>query len=66
MLSRMISEKISIKFFLDADAPFIFIDPGQLEQILINLVVNAKDAIEDSGQILVVAALLKIDVNSFK
>jgi len=51
MLHRLIPENIRLQFFLDADNPSVFIDPGQLEQVLINLVVNAKDAIEGGGRI---------------
>jgi two-component system, cell cycle sensor histidine kinase and response regulator CckA len=51
MLHRLLPENIRLQFFLDADNPSVFIDPGQLEQVLINLVVNAKDAIDGEGRI---------------
>ena len=45
MLKRLISEDIEIKLSLTSGIKDIKADPGQIEQILINLVVNARDAI---------------------
>jgi len=45
MLRRLISEDIEIKINLTPNILEIKADPGQLEQLLINLVVNARDAI---------------------
>lgn len=47
MLRRLIPEDIQIKTKLNQEIPNIKADPHQLEQILMNLVVNAKDAIAD-------------------
>jgi PAS domain S-box-containing protein len=47
MFTRLIGEDIEIKLNLDPDLPPILADPSQLEQILINLIVNARDAIYD-------------------
>jgi PAS domain S-box-containing protein len=52
MLRRIIGEDIDIRMNLAPDLPRIKADPGQIEQILINLIVNARDAIllkEDSS-----------------
>ena len=45
MLARLIGEDIQINKTFKNDIPLIFADPGQIEQILINLIVNARDAI---------------------
>ena len=45
MLKRLISEDIVIKFTYDVDSIIIYADTTQIEQILINLIVNARDAI---------------------
>jgi PAS domain S-box-containing protein len=51
MARRLVSESVALKFFADAKRPLVSIDPGQLEQVLINLVVNAKDAVGPEGTI---------------
>ncbi|MBP99633.1 MAG: hypothetical protein CL477_03030 [Acidobacteria bacterium] len=49
MLERIIGEQITRDLKLDEAVPLIRADAGQLEQILTNLAVNAKDAISDGG-----------------
>ncbi len=61
MLRRLLSEHINLKVYLDAENPYIFIDPGQLEQILINLVVNARDAMHEGGRITIQTKNVTID-----
>lgn len=45
MLRRLIGEDIDMELFLDKGALTIKADPGQIEQIFMNLVVNARDSI---------------------
>ncbi|HPM00827.1 MAG TPA: ATP-binding protein [Candidatus Cloacimonadota bacterium] len=53
MLGRMIGENITL-LFLPADRPiFVEMDPSQLDQILANLCVNARDAIKNKGKIII-------------
>jgi signal transduction histidine kinase len=47
MLRRLIGEDIAIETLLRHEVPSIKADPGQLEQILMNLIVNARDAITE-------------------
>jgi len=61
MIRRLVSENINLKFYLEAKRATISIDPGQFEQIIINLVVNAKDAIEASGSIMLETANVRCD-----
>ncbi|MEA1968261.1 MAG: transporter substrate-binding domain-containing protein [Thermodesulfobacteriota bacterium] len=45
MLCRFIGENIKIERSFQEDLPSIKADPGQIEQILMNLVINARDAV---------------------
>ncbi|WP_083963706.1 response regulator [Spirochaeta cellobiosiphila] len=51
MLSRLITEDISIRISADDGSYYIWADPGQIEQVLINIVVNARDALPSGGLI---------------
>jgi two-component system, cell cycle sensor histidine kinase and response regulator CckA len=51
MLGRLIGEHISLEWSLQNDLPNVFADTGCVEQVLMNLVVNARDAMPDGGQI---------------
>jgi len=53
MLNRLIREDIELEYNLAKDLWFTKADTGRLGQVLINLVVNAKDAIKESGCITV-------------
>jgi len=55
MIRRLVSENINLKFYLEAKRATISIDPGQFEQIIINLVVNAI-RYSRSGEVVSVAA----------
>jgi PAS domain S-box-containing protein len=51
MLRRLIGEDITIDSNLKDGIPLIKADPGQIEQILMNLIVNARDAINEKGTV---------------
>lgn len=48
-LRRLLGEKIDLRFFLEADPGAIVADPGLIEQVLINLAVNARHAMHNEG-----------------
>jgi PAS domain S-box-containing protein len=54
MLQRLINEKVHLMLQLEPELDNILMDPLQLEQILINLIMNANDAIMESGEIMII------------
>jgi two-component system, cell cycle sensor histidine kinase and response regulator CckA len=49
MLRRLLEENIRIETRLPASSPSVHADPGTLEQVLINMAVNARDAMPEGG-----------------
>ncbi|HYP09278.1 MAG TPA: PAS domain S-box protein [Bryobacteraceae bacterium] len=49
MLKRLLGVKIDLALEIDPTAGKVRVDPGQLEQVIVNLVVNARDAMPDGG-----------------
>lgn len=61
MLRRIIGERIRLEFSPAPDLWPIYIDPAQVDQILANLAVNARDAITDTGTVTVATGNVCID-----
>ena len=51
MLRRLIGENIGLEVHASGEIGRVRIDPGQLDQIVMNLVVNARDAMPDGGRV---------------
>jgi two-component system cell cycle sensor histidine kinase/response regulator CckA len=56
LLKRLIGENISLKTALAGDLGTVKADPAQVEQVIVNLAVNARDAMPDGGQLLIETA----------
>ena len=60
LLNRLVGEKVTLSFSHDPMLSSIRADKRQLEQVLMNLVVNARDAIKDVGEIRIVTEGLSL------
>ena len=61
MLSRLLGEDIAFGFYSGAGLWPVKMDPGQVDQILANLAVNARDAIEGAGTVTLETSNLTVD-----
>lgn len=66
MLRRLIGEDIDFRTVLDPAVGNIKADPGQIEQIIMNLAVNARDAMPSGGKLTVTTVNTSLDENYLK
>jgi two-component system cell cycle sensor histidine kinase/response regulator CckA len=61
MIARLIGEEIAIALDLASDLAPVMVDPGQVEQVLVNLAVNARDAMPSGGRLTVRSSNVTVD-----
>ena len=61
MLRRLIGEDIRLAWTLGREVPQVKADPGQVEQVIMNLVVNARDAMPGGGTISIEVSSAELD-----
>lgn len=64
MLDRFLGERIELVVDADADVPPIYGDPGQIEQAVVNLAVNARDAMPEGGRLGLTVSLIGVDART--
>jgi len=63
MLRRLIPEDVELEFAPAADLDNVMADSGQMVQVLMNMALNARDAMPDGGKILIATSNVSIDEN---
>jgi len=66
MLGRLIGEDVEVLMIPEAALWRIEIDPGQMEQVIMNLVVNARDAMPQGGKLTIETANVDLDKAYFR
>ena len=61
LLRAIVGERFATRLRLDPTAGNVFIDPIEIEQIIMNLVLNARDAMPEGGQISIETRTMKIE-----
>lgn len=61
MVRRLVPESVTLNFVTSTDLGRVFADAGQLEQTIMNLIVNARDAMPDGGTITIETVNAELD-----
>ena len=61
MLDRLLTSQIELKVALAPTLGCVKADPGQIEQVILNLAVNARDAMEQGGQLILETRNIDVD-----
>lgn len=61
MLSRVIGEDVKLELHLESEINRVLADQSQIEQVLLNLAVNARDAMPKGGNLIIETAIVEID-----
>jgi CheY-like chemotaxis protein len=63
LLRRLIGEDIQLVTLLDRNLGSVKVDPGQIERVILNLAVNARDAMPQGGKLTLTTANVDLDEN---
>ena len=63
MLQRLLGKTITLETLLGENLGLILADPGQIDQIIINLAANARDAMPEGGKLIIETSCCNVDQN---
>ena len=66
LLARLLGARIVLEAAVPRPGPSVRVDPAQLDQALMNLVVNARDAMPEGGRIAIVAETMRLQTEEFR
>ena len=61
MAKRLIGEHVQLRTILDPGLDAVSVDPGQMSQVLLNLIVNARDAMPSGGRLTITTRNLELN-----
>ena len=61
MLKRLIGEDVELSVVVAGQRAAVYVDPGQIEQVIMNLAVNARDAMPNGGKLILQVARVAVD-----
>lgn len=64
ILQRLVGEDVDVQFALVAESPMVHADPHQLQQVIMNLAVNSRDAMPEGGKLIVATGFVTRDADS--
>lgn len=66
MLQRLIGDDVVLHIDTESDAAAVLADPAQLEQIIMNLVINARDAMPEGGELWITTKVVNLSHDQIK
>jgi CheY-like chemotaxis protein len=64
LVEPLIGEQIRVHRLLGPDAGNVLVDVGQLEQVIVNLAINSRDAMRDGGNLYIATGRVELDASS--
>jgi two-component system cell cycle sensor histidine kinase/response regulator CckA len=61
LLRRVIGEDVDVRFHTATNLPLVFADPSQIEQVVMNLAINARDAMPQGGRLIIETQEVTLD-----
>jgi two-component system, cell cycle sensor histidine kinase and response regulator CckA len=60
MLTRLLGEQVRLRTELSPDLPAVVMDPGEVEQVIMNLALNARDAMPEGGTLVISTSMQRL------